>query len=293
MNPKCQHCGRLGGRNSAYRRKSDRIKITQYRCFGCKRTWTEGTDTLEKRQRLRSINHTLGPLLVSGVSMRRSAKLLGINRKTVARRVSFLAAKSRLALAASSISNDSKRAGPRVYSQIYLDELITFEHTRCKPLAVCMAVSKERKILAFSVSSMPPIGKHLKKISLKKYGPRPNHRKRGLASCLEKIRDHTGPATVFVSDEEHSYQVLINRMYPGHTHQTYPSKRAVIAGQGELKDHSFDPLFAINHTFAMLRANIARLARRTWVTTKKASRLEEFIQIYAGFHNLELTAQGS
>ena len=293
MNPKCQHCGRLGGRNSVYRRKSDRTKITQYRCFGCKRTWTEGTDTLEKRQRLRSINQTLGPLLVSGVSMRRSAKLLGINRKTVARRISYLAAKSRLALAASSSSNDSRGAFPRIHSQIYIDELITFEHTRCKPLAVCMAVSKERKILAFSVSSMPPIGKHLKKISLRKYGPRPNHRKKGLVSCLERIREHTGPATVFVSDEEHSYRTQINRMYPGHAHQTHPSKRAVIAGQGELKDHSFDPLFAINHTFAMLRANLARLARRTWVTTKKASRLEEFIQIYAGFHNLELTAQGS
>jgi hypothetical protein len=67
----------------------------------------------------------------------------------------------------------------------------------------------------------------------------------------------------------------------------------VIAGLGELKDHSFDPLFAINHTLAMLRANLARLARRTWVTTKKASRLEEFIQIYAGFHNLDLAARAS
>jgi hypothetical protein len=229
--------------------------------------------------------------------MRRSAKLLGINRKTVARRISYLAARSRLALATAAPSNESKVAGSRghsqIYSQIYIDELITFEHTRCKPLAVCMAVSKERKILAFSVSSMPPIGKHLKRVSIRKYGNRPNHRRKGLTSCLEKVREHAGPTTVFVSDEEHSYRSLIHRMYPGYAHRTYQSKRAVIAGQGELKDHSFDPLFAINHTFAMLRANIARLSRRTWVTTKQASRLEEFIQIYAAFHNLELTAPGS
>ena len=106
------------------KRKSDQTKITQYRCFGCKRTWTEGTDTLEKHQRLRSINQTLGPLLVSGVSMRRSAKLLGINRKTVARRISYLAAKARVALAASS-SNDGKVSAQKIYSQIYIDELIT------------------------------------------------------------------------------------------------------------------------------------------------------------------------
>ena len=217
--------------------------------------------------------------------MRRCAKLLKIDRKTVARRIPYFVAKARLAQAASPI--------PGPCSEIYIDELITFEHTRCKPLAVSMAVSKERKILSFAVSSMPPIGKHLKKISLKKYGNRPNLRRKGMNSCLEAVAPYVSSATRFISDEEPSYLGLIAKRYPGQTHQRHPSKRAVIAGQGELKDHSFDPLFAINHTFAMLRANLARLARRTWVTTKKTSRLEEFIQIYVGFHNLELTAQAS
>jgi hypothetical protein len=286
MNPNCDRCGRPGARNSFYVRNCDRVKITQYRCLSCKRTWTEGTNTLEKRQRLRSINEKLGPILVSCVSMRRAAKLLGINRKTVARRIPYLAAKARLAQSAPPAESPS-------CPEIFLDELITFEHTRCKPLAVCMAVSKERKILAFSVSSMPPIGKHLRRISLKKYGKRPNHRRKGLASCLEAVAPYVGPTTRFISDEEPSYRQLLLRHYPGLEHQQHPSKRAVIAGQGELKDHSYDPLFAINHTFAMLRANLARLVRRTWVTTKKTSRLEEFIQIYAGFHNLELIARAS
>jgi hypothetical protein len=217
--------------------------------------------------------------------MRRSAKILGINRKTVARRVSYLAAKAKLAQASLPAS------GP--CAEVYLDELITFEHTRCKPLAVAMIVSKKREILSFSVSSMPPIGKHLKQISLKKYGKRPNHRRKGIISCLEAVRPYIDKKTVFTSDEEPSYGALIAKTYPGQKHEQHPSKRAVIAGLGELKDHSFDPLFAINHTLAMLRANLARLARRTWVTTKKASRLEEFIQIYAGFHNLDLAARAS
>lgn len=285
MNPKCARCGRPGGRNSQYVRKCDRVRVTQYRCVSCKCTWTDKTNNLEKRQRLRSINEALGPLLVSCVSMRRCARILGIDRKTVARRIPYLAAKARLAQATSPVSEPC--------AQIYLDELITYEHTRCKPLAVCMAVSKERKILAFSVSSMPPIGKNLKRVSLRKYGKRPNHRAKGVISCLKAVQPYVTTQTAFISDEELSYRALIARHYPGLEHQRYPSKRAVIAGQGELKDHSFDPLFAINHTFAMLRANLARLVRRTWVTTKKASRLEEFIQIYAAFHNLELTARTS
>ena len=289
MNPKCPRCGRPGGRNASYWRQSDKTKVTQYRCVRCKCTWTDRTDNLEKRQRLRSVNEKLGPILVSCVSMRRCAKLLGINRKTVARRIPYLAAKARLAQAAA-----ANPAPPtEKISEIFLDELITFEHTRCKPLAVCMAVSRQRKILAFSVSSMPPIGKHLKQISLRKYGKRPNHRVNGLISCLQSLEPQVGRGTVFISDEEPSYRRLISKLYPEHTHQSHPSKRAVIAGQGELKDHTYDPLFAINHTFAMLRANLARLVRRTWVTTKKASRLEEFIQIYAGFHHLELERRSS
>ena len=286
MNPICARCGKQGGRNSSYVRKCDRVKVTQYRCSSCKINWTHGTDTLEKGQRLRSVNEKLGPMLVSCVSMRRCAKLLGINRKTVARRISYFAAKARL---------DQARLlpAPEPCAEIYLDELITFEHTHCKPLAVCMAVSEQRSILSFAVSSMPPIGKNLKKISLRKYGKRPNHRRKGVNACLQEIQPYVGANTVFISDEELSYPNLISKHHPGHEHRRHRSKRAVIAGQGELKDRSFDPLFAINHTFAMLRANLARLVRRTWATTKKASRLEEFIQIYAGFHNLELLSRKS
>ena len=218
--------------------------------------------------------------------MRRTAKLLGINRKTVARRVPYLAAKSKQLLAEKSATQTCAR-------EIYFDELITYEHTRCKPFAVCMAVTKERKILSFSVSQMPAIGKHLREISIRKYGKRPNFRKRGFKKCLIAIKDQVTVETVFKSDEEPSYGALIRAQFPRNPHLTFPSKRAVIAGQGELKDHSFDPLFPINHTFAMLRANLARLVRRTWVTTKKRERLEDFLHIYAAFHNLDLAAKAS
>ena len=218
--------------------------------------------------------------------MRRTAFLLGVNRKTVARRIPYLAAKSKQMLAATRQENASPK-------EVYLDELITFEHTRCKPVAVCMTVSKERKILSLAASPMPPIGKHLKKVALKKYGIRPNLRRKGVKTCLKSLQDLVGENTVFHSDEETSYASLIRNQFPKNQHRTFKSKRAVIAGQGELKDRSKDPLFAINHTFAMVRANLARLARRTWVTTKKIQRLEEFLYIYAAFHNLEMTARAS
>ena len=63
-----------------------------------------------------------------------------------------------------------------------------------------------------------------------------------------------------------------------------------MTGQGELKKLRFDPLFALNHTCAMLRANINRLFRRTWCTTKKKERLEQHLAVYMDFHNRILLA---
>ena len=61
-----------------------------------------------------------------------------------------------------------------------------------------------------------------------------------------------------------------------------------MVGQGELKKIGKDPLFSLNHTAAMLRANINRLFRRTWRTTKKPERLADHIALYVWYHNSEL-----
>lgn len=38
----------------------------------------------------------------------------------------------------------------------------------------------------------------------------------------------------------------------------------------------------------MYRDNIKRLARRTWCTTKRPDSLQEFLDMYAAFHNARL-----
>ena len=61
-----------------------------------------------------------------------------------------------------------------------------------------------------------------------------------------------------------------------------------MAGQGELKKVAFDPLFLINHTCATLRANINRLIRKTWCTTKDPQRLKDHLDVFIYFYNEEL-----
>lgn len=89
----------------------------------------------------------------------------------------------------------------------------------------------------------------------------------------------------FSSDEDPLYAALVRKHYPGARHQRYRGGRGCVTGQGELKKLRFDPLFALNHTCAMLRANINRLFRRTWCTTKKVACLEQHLAVYRDFHN--------
>jgi transposase-like protein len=90
--PSCPRCCPLPrgtkSRVQAYgvfRRASSGLVIQRYKCFGCERTVSDATLTHEYRQRKRDINEKLFKQLVSLTSMRRSAILIGVSRKTVER----------------------------------------------------------------------------------------------------------------------------------------------------------------------------------------------------------------
>ncbi len=217
--------------------------------------------------------------------MRRTARLLRIHRTTVARKVRFLAEKARLDHLK---SLEAFQKAP--LSEIQFDDLETMEHSKCKPLSVALAVdAKTRKILAFSVSQMPAKGL-LARIALKKYGYRKDLRRIGWEKLFQDLKPLVSESATFTSDQNPFYPAFVQKHFPKAKHETVEGKRGCIAGQGELKKIGFDPLFSLNHTCAMLRANINRLFRRTWCTTKKRERLFDHIMLYAAYHNQVLTA---
>ena len=156
-------CGTCGDINSIqkfgyYFRKDDSRKIQRYRCKSCGACTSSATGKSTFRQKKRRITNTLGALLASGVSMRRSAKLLKVSYSTVVKRTRYLAEHCRKELGKQYAEMTNIRF-------IQFDELQTIEHTKCKPLANAVAVNSEtREILGFEVSSMPATG-HLSKIS--------------------------------------------------------------------------------------------------------------------------------
>ncbi len=222
--------------------------------------------------------------MASTVSQRRAAHLLGIDKKTVVRYFRFIAAECK------------KREKERVYhyrsrplKKIQFDDLETLEHTKLKPLSVALAVDPNtRKIIDFQVSRMPAKGLLAKK-SVHKYGIRKDERKRGWNRLLKNLLPLVATDAEFLSDQNPHYPQVLKKHFPWAKHETTPGARGAVTGQGELKKLAFDPLFALNHTCAMMRANMSRLLRRTWCTTKKIQGLEDHLAIYVDYHNRILT----
>jgi hypothetical protein len=211
--------------------------------------------------------------------MRRAAIILNVSRTTIARKLIFLAKLSR------EKQQELLKSCQNKIDYIQIDDLITSHHTKLKPLSVSVAINaRDRKILAIEVSQIPAFG-HLADISKRKYGHRENKLKEGLKKLFEQIKNVGGKDLLIESDEHKLYPPLVKKYFKNAEFKQYKSERACVVGQGELKRKTHDPIFKINHTLAMLRANINRLVRRTWCTTKDPKRLKNHLEIYMDFHN--------
>jgi hypothetical protein len=220
-------------------------------------------------------------LYAGGFSQRRMAKVLRINRKTVVRKLIFLGIWSLEYLRRFTLERQKAKI-------IEFDDVETAEHTKCKPLSITLAVEhKTRWILGFRVSTMPAKGK-LAAIAKKKYGPRHDGRKQARKDLFEELKHYTAPGVLIKSDKNPHYVPDVKEAFPESEHLRFKGRRGCVVGQGELKRGGYDPLFSLNHTAAMLRANINRLFRRTWCVTKKQKHLEYHLAIYALYHNLAL-----
>ncbi len=266
-------------------------------CLTCERTFSSSRLTACFGQKKRRLNDPIRKLYCSGVSKRRIAKLLRINRKTVPRKLIFLGEQATQYL--KQAITDLHAKGTKL-NAIQFDEMESFEHSKCLPLSIPLVVQPEsRKILGFRVCLMPAKGP-LAGISVKKYGRRADHRAVAASSLFEELKPIIHPratiihdhqrSSAIISDQNPKYPNWLKPHFPNATHKTHKGQRGCVVGQGELKKIGHDPLFDLNHTCAMIRANINRLFRRTWCTTKRADRLALHLAIYVQYHNEVLTS---
>jgi hypothetical protein len=228
------------------------------------------------------MNSRLLLLLCSGVSQRRAAILLQLDRKTITQKFLFLA---RLAKHSRLEFLETLKKSQIVFTDLHFDEMESSEISKCLPVSIPLMVeAKTRRILGLRVGRMPSKGP-LAAISLLKYGPRDDDRPEKARALFQELKPVISPAAVITSDRNHKYPAWLKPHFPGIQHRTVKGKRGCAGGQGELKKIGFDPLFSLNHTCAMFRANVNRLFRRTWCTTKRRDRLEAHMELYVWYHN--------
>lgn len=280
--PKCDLSGPNISKNGFFRRKSDSKKIQRLRCKACKKDFSFATFSECCWQKKRRLNFLIAKDLCSSTSMRRIALNYNISRTTVKRKLEFLGSQAK-------VKNKTWLDSKKKASLVYFDDLETFESTKYKPLTVSIAVEgKTRKILAFEVSQIGAKGL-LAQVSKSKYGQRLNTSSKARKRLFKNLQNHVEQKATFKTDMHKDYPKHIKNFFPKANHKTYKSVRGSLSAQGELKRIGFDPLFSINHVFAMLRDNIKRLARKTWCNTKKMKYLELHLHLYVDFHNRVLT----
>ena len=160
----CPHCGSLEfSKKGFFYKKITKTYIPRYRCQECRRSFSTRTLSTTFRQKRPDLNRSIYLSLVSGTSLRRTAQNLECSYLTVCRKFLWLAKRAK-----------ELHLSQKFYAEeIQFDEMESIEHTKLKPLTICLAVTSDYRILGVKVGKIPAKG-HLAAISRKKYGPRAN-----------------------------------------------------------------------------------------------------------------------
>jgi hypothetical protein len=220
-------------------------------------------------------------LLSSGVTLRRCAKVLCVARLTVARKLAWLARRARKKHA------EFLKSGEIKSGYVQFDEMETFTGNRMRPLSIALAVRhKTGQIIAARVAAMNCHGP-LAARALSLYGPRVDTRDRARANVLKMVGVIARPNLTVATDGNKAYGPVLKSALPQAKHVVHVGGRNKHQQQAPQKkgQQAFDPLFRLNHTCAKIRADLSRMARRTWATTKRMWALQYHLDIYIAYNN--------
>ncbi len=279
----CPHCHNEACliKKGFYVRPSDLKKIRRYQCKICRKWISDQWWSHEYRLRKRRINQEIFNLICRGMSQRAVAEHLNVKREAIARRMIRFGRCSKANL-------ESYRLSRNPAKTIEIDEMESFEKTKCKPLTIPIAVEhKTRKILALQIGRIAPKGQLTEK-AFKKYGHIVCERNICLKELFKELQLCVHPQCTIKSDKSYHYLSPIKTYFPEAKHLSFKGRKPKETGLGELKKGGFDPIFSINHSLAMFRDNLKTLSRKTWCTSKKIERLENLLYMYSWFHNKRL-----
>ena len=237
---------------------------------------------MDYRDHRPDLNTMLFVLLASGLGLRQTARVLGFSRTCTMLKFRKIARHLRGL-------NRNLRGPLSARSTLQLDEFETYEGRRnTRPLTVPVLIERESRFV---------IGGGIRPNSATWDDDRRPERERSprTSSVMARRKDESRRAiravlssgaalcrglrsVVFQSDEKLTYPSLAERAFGARRllHETTNSK---------VPRWTWNPLFPINHTEAMLRDLMGRLRRDSWLVSKKAWCLDLHLQLFMSYRN--------
>jgi transposase-like protein len=274
----------LWRRRGSFQRQCDGRLVPRFLCLTCRSGFSSQTFRLDYRLRLPSLHHDVFRLLVSKVSLRQTARVLGTRRRTVEHRQLLLGGHAR-AFQRRELVRRGRRALPA--GEYLLDEMETFERSRrLQPLTVPVLLEKQSGfVVDVAVGTLPCRGRlsareRRRKLELEaEHGRRRSQSNAVVEACLATLAAHLGAegTSVLRTDCKATYPGLIAGQLGARVQheRVHSSVRKTVR----------HPLFKLHVAQAMLRDGLSRMVRRNWSHSKKRERLEVANWIWVAWRN--------
>jgi len=220
---------------------------------------------------------------VSKVTQRQSARILRVDRKTIAHRLILLSNHCREFHNLQIKKAELNGGLPGIYQ---LDELETFEtDRRICPVTVPVLIERNSYFVIHAESAdlpsrgkLSPFFQGRKLIYEAEHGKRKSGSKRAVKNTLIKLNSFAYGSIDLQTDKKKTYRSIARDLFKKRMgyHMTAASTEPRIHGS---------LLFPINQTLAMMRDGVSRLVRRSWGNAKKRQSIDRHLWIWMAWRN--------
>ena len=255
--------------------------VPRFRCSECKRTFSRQTFRADYYDHKPHLNAPLLINLISGVGLRQSSRTLNLTLQSTQLKARKIARHLRRL-------NLNLRGVFDQNVELQFDEIETYESRRReRPVTFPIAIDAKSRFIIWGESAtlsprgrMNPRRRRAVAADEARFGKRRDRSRVAVRRTLQRI----GPMiegldrVLIQTDKKSSYPGLIRRAFgEGRTIHNRTSSRAARTIS--------NPLFPINQTEAMVRDNLGRLRRESWLVSKKRRYLDLAFHMFMAWRN--------
>lgn len=236
---------------------------------------------MDYRDRRPDLNARLFRAIASGVGLRQTSRNLGLSLRCTELKFRKIARHLRRL-------NLNLRGDLAEGSKFQLDEFETYEGRRnTRPLTVPVMIETESRFIVWAESAtIRPRGRMTEKRRKaieedeRRSGRRRDNSRRALERTLRRgARLSSSLPLVYLQTDEKSN-------YPGLARRVFGAQRLLHGTtNSQLVRSTWNPLFPINQTEALMRDLMGRLRRQSWLVSKKRRYLDLGLQVFAAYRN--------